>query len=64
LKFTTLIPLKRNDGSRVRRSELSAIVDSLWRPFGGMTDEGHVTGHWIDPADGNAFSRHVLEGVD
>ncbi|MBI1904465.1 MAG: hypothetical protein HYS13_25495 [Planctomycetia bacterium] len=61
MKFTTLIPLTRNDGSRVRRSELSALVESLWRPFGGMTEEGHVTGHWIAPPDGTHFQDTCLK---
>ena len=26
-----------------------------WRPFAGMTNEGFVTGHWVD-ADGTEFT--------
>ncbi|MBI1913340.1 MAG: hypothetical protein HYS12_01065 [Planctomycetes bacterium] len=48
MKFTTLIPTTRNDGSAVRPSVLARLIQSLWRPFGGMTNEGLVTGHWID----------------
>src|SRR4051812_20058592 len=54
VKFTTLIPTTRNDGTAVRPSTLARLIDSLWRPFGGMTDEGLVTGHWIDE-DGTEF---------
>src|SRR5579872_2859223 len=53
MKFTTLIPTTRNDGTEVEPSLLSRLIDRLWRPFGGMTDEGEVTGHWID--DGTEF---------
>ncbi len=53
VKFTTLIPTTRNDGSAVRPSVLARLIHSLWRPFGGMTNEGLVTGYWID--DGTEF---------
>src|SRR2546430_12307354 len=55
MKFTTLIPTRRNDGTPVKPSVLHRLVDSLWRPFRGMTSEGHVTGHWIDD-DGTEFT--------
>jgi hypothetical protein len=48
MKFTTLIPTTRNDGTEVEPTILSRLIDRLWRPFGGMTEEGWVTGHWID----------------
>jgi hypothetical protein len=54
MKFTTLIPTTRNDGTPVKPSVLNRLIDSLWRPFGGMTNEGFVTGHWIDD-DGTEF---------
>jgi hypothetical protein len=54
VKFTTLIPTTRNGGTPVKPSVLARLIDSLWRPFGGMTNEGLVTGHWID-ADGTEF---------
>jgi hypothetical protein len=54
VKFTTLIPTARNDGTAVAPSRLARLIDSLWRPFGGMTNEGLVTGHWVD-ADGTEF---------
>ena len=55
MKFTTLIPTTRNDGTAVAASVLERLIDSLWRPFRGMTDEGWVTGHWIDD-DGTEFT--------
>jgi hypothetical protein len=55
MKFTTLIPTTRNDGTVVKPSELERLLDSLWRPFRGMTKEGTVTGHWIDD-DGTEFT--------
>jgi hypothetical protein len=54
VKFTTLIPTAQHDGTVVPPSRLARLIDSLWRPFGGMTNEGLVTGHWID-TDGTEF---------
>ena len=54
MKFTTLIPTTRNDGTEVAPSTLDRLIYLLWYPFGGMTDEGIVTGHWIDD-DGMEF---------
>jgi hypothetical protein len=61
MKFTTLIPTTRNDGSPVRSSELTRLIDRLWRPFGGMTNEGLVTGHWIDEVDGKDYSDRCVK---
>ena len=60
MKFTTLIPTTRNDGTAVKPSVLEHILDSLWRPFRGMTKEGYVTGHWIDD-DGTEFTDVCLK---
>jgi hypothetical protein len=60
MKFTTLIPTTRNDGTPVAPSALHRIVDSLWRPFRGITKEGYVTGHWIDD-DGTEFTDVCLK---
>jgi hypothetical protein len=42
MKFTTLIPTTRNDGTEVEPAVLSRLLDSLWRPFRGGTAEGIV----------------------
>src|SRR5262249_19583987 len=55
ITFTTLIPATPNDGTSVKPTVLSRLIDRLWRPFGGMTEEGQVTGHWIDD-DGTEFT--------
>jgi hypothetical protein len=60
MKFTTLIPTTRNDGTAVEPSVLERLVNSLWRPFRGMTKEGPVTGRWIDD-DGTEFSDVCLK---
>ncbi len=60
MKFTTLIPTTRNDGTAVKQSVLSRLLDSLWRPYGGMTNHGYVTGHWIDD-DGVEFIDVCLQ---
>jgi len=54
VKFTTLIPTKRK-GTAVKPSALARLIDGLWRPFGGMTNEGLVTGYWMDD-DGTQFT--------
>lgn len=53
--FITLIPTRRNDGSVVSRTERDAILQGLWERFGGVTREGLVEGHWIDPGDGEHY---------
>jgi hypothetical protein len=54
VKFTTLVPTTRNDGTPVKPSALNGLINSLWRPFAGMTNEGPVTGRSIDE-DGTEF---------
>ena len=51
MKFITLIPTERNDGSPVSQSELQLILEQFWRQFGGSTVEGPVDGHWIDDGE-------------
>lgn len=60
MKFTTLIPTTHNDGMPVEPSALNRVIESLWRPFAGMTREGIVTGHWIDN-DGTEFMDECLK---
>ncbi len=60
MKFITLIPTTGNDGTPVKPSVLHRVLDSLWRPFRGMTKEGYVTGHWIDD-DGTEFTDVCLK---
>jgi hypothetical protein len=60
VKFTTLIPTTWNDGTAVKPSVLARLIDQLWRPFGGMTNEGPVTGRWIDE-DGTEFQDTCLK---
>jgi hypothetical protein len=54
VKFTTLIPTTRNDGTPIESAKLDRIIDSIWRPFKGMTQEGTVTGYWVDE-DGTEY---------
>jgi hypothetical protein len=60
MKFTTLIPTTRNDGTAVKPAELTRLVKALWQPFRGGTEEGIVTGHWIDD-DGTEFTDRCLK---
>lgn len=48
MKFTTLIPTTRNDGTPISSNALRAFLNRFWRPFKGATEEGWVKGHWID----------------
>lgn len=48
MKFITLIPTERNDGSVVSSVEMQAILQRFWQEFGGSTVDGPVDGHWID----------------
>lgn len=54
MKFTTLIPMKWNDGTPVDGQLLARLIDDLYEPFGGMTKEGEVTGYWTDE-DGTKY---------
>jgi hypothetical protein len=45
MKFTTLIPMRRNDGTEVPAAVLQRLIGSLWRPFRAATEEGPVQGH-------------------
>jgi len=60
MKFTTLIPTTDNDETPIKPSVLHRVIDALWRPFGGMTEEGYVTGHWVDN-DGTEFTDVCLK---
>jgi hypothetical protein len=54
VKFTTLIPTTDNDGNPFEPAALARLIETLWRPFGGMTEEKEVLGCWIDD-DGTEF---------
>jgi hypothetical protein len=59
MKFTTLIPTTWNDGTAIEPALLSRVIDGLWRPFRGMSEERFVTGHWIDD-DGAEFTDQCV----
>ena len=61
MKFTTLIPLFRNDGSRVSKREMNAILKELRSRFGALTQEGPVIGHWVDTTDGRVYVDESLK---
>jgi thiamine biosynthesis lipoprotein ApbE len=60
VKFTTIIPIYRNDGSPVAETDLDEILLTLATQFGGATNEGRTLGHWIDPADGQHYRDEGL----
>ncbi len=61
MKFTTLIPTTRNDGSPVTTSELKTILDCFWAAFGACTVEGKTDGYWVD--GGTPFQDECLKVV-
>lgn len=61
MKFTTLIPTCRNDGSPVSDAELQAILQGIATRFGGYSIEGSVDGHWIDDRDGKQYADKSLK---
>ncbi len=61
MTFTTLIPKARNDGSRVSRKEINAILGRLRRQFGGFTVSPDYAGEWTDPATGKVYADQSLK---
>ena len=55
MKFTTLIPTRLNDGSRVPARKLRRFMEELTEEFGGCSEEGLTKGQWIDPADATRY---------
>lgn len=53
MKFTTLVPTRRNDGSPVEDAEMRDILRGLRETFGGVTLEGTTEGQWTD--DGTVY---------
>lgn len=51
MKFTTLIPLRFNDGREVPIEQMDRIIDDLVKQFKGCSDEGVTKGQWLDPDD-------------
>ena len=55
MKFTTLIPLRFNDGRNVPDEQIDRLIDELAIQFGGCSDEGITKGQWIDPQDSELY---------
>lgn len=55
MKWITLIPVRRNDGTPVTKAEQRQIIWDLFQSFGGATVDGPVSGHWIDDKDGRHY---------
>jgi hypothetical protein len=53
--FTTFLPLKRNDGALIRRSEHLRILQETWQRFGGYTLGPNQDGAWLDPISGRVY---------
>jgi hypothetical protein len=55
MKFTTLIPLRFNDGREVPLEQISRIIDQLAAQFNGCSDEGITKGQWLDPKNSRVY---------
>src|SRR5437660_3928032 len=55
MKFTTLIPLRFNDGREVPPEQMIRIIDELVLQFSGCSDEGITKGQWLDPKDSQLY---------
>jgi hypothetical protein len=55
MKFTTLIPVRFNDGRRVPRRRLATFMRQFAEQFGGCSEEGITKGQWVDPEDAVHF---------
>jgi hypothetical protein len=67
MKFTTLLPMRFNDGREVPAEQISRILDELALQFGGCSDEGITKGQWLDPKDRTLYrdeSRRVSVSCD
>src|SRR5438309_8433666 len=67
MKFTTLIPMKFNDGRDVPPEQINRIIDELAARFKGCSDEGVTKGQWLDPKDARIYrdeSRRVTVVCD
>src|SRR5438874_8014329 len=51
MKFTTLIPMRFNDGQNVSAEQMDRCIDGLVKQFNGCSDEGVTKGQWLDPND-------------
>jgi hypothetical protein len=60
VKFTTLLPTMWNDGTPIPSAVFARCLDALWRPFRGITEEGFVSGRWID-TDGTEFTDRCMK---
>jgi hypothetical protein len=55
MKFTTLIPMRFNNGEDIPPEQLSRIIDELAIQFNGCSDEGVTKGQWLDPKDARLY---------
>src|SRR6266481_6105814 len=55
MKFTTLIPMRFNDGREVSEQQMIRMIDELVLQFSGCSDEGVTKGQWLDPKDSHLY---------
>jgi hypothetical protein len=67
MKFTTLIPMRFNDGRDVPPEQITRIFNELVLRFNGCSDEGVTKGQWLDPKDSQLYrdeSRRIAVVCD
>lgn len=67
MKFTTLIPMRFNDGREVPLEQINRIIDALAAQFSGCSDEGVTKGQWLHPKDSRLYrdeSRRITVVCD
>jgi hypothetical protein len=60
MTFTFYLPTTRNDGRRVPRREVRAILRRFRRQFGGYTAGGDQVGEWTDESTGQVYADHTI----
>lgn len=55
MKFTTLIPMRFNDGREVPLEQIDRIIDELAAQFNGCSEEGVTKGQWLDAKDARLY---------
>jgi hypothetical protein len=60
MKFTTLIPIRFNDGTEIPGHQLQRIINDLAFEFGGCSEEGTTKGQWIDRSDSTHYRDECM----
>ncbi len=59
MKFSTMIPVRYNDGFSVDKTTLDSIYKMFYMRFGGCTVDAVADGFWFDPTKQKLFVDKV-----